>query len=370
MLVVSNVILGILLSQNIVYAIYAVRLSYLPFAAFFILRFNAHSLNLSAYQNFFKRLFNWYFAFAVISLLVYIFFPKIDVSLVKLVGGRVNFYVIRRMSGVFFSPVLWGTFMSTAAIYTFTKLNDKFNYRDLIIFCVFWFSMVLSVSRGAIVSFYIGALIICFITKKYLPFFKTLAACSLIYTVFSLINPLGLSLIGFVSSSSVHTLNDGGEENGKIELFEADSILVKDIKSTRIKYWALSYQDFKNKPMGYGLGKAGHIGNRFYNTPTLRKEAAIYSTDGWYLKIANETGIWGLLSYLAIFVIHLIFFIKNSQLLKHQLFLFSFVLFVMITIQNLMSNVLDFYSFSCFYWLTIALVYNIKYQINNEPQIH
>jgi hypothetical protein len=41
----------------------------------------------------------------------------------------------------------------------------------------------------------------------------------------------------------------------------------------------------------------------------------------------------------------------------------------MIAIQNIMSNVLDFYSFACFYWLVVALVYNLKQNIENEVGI-
>ncbi len=355
----SNILLGVVLAQDIIHSIYAIRLSYLPMLTYFIFRIASNSIKKQDYLFFFEALFNWFLIFAILSLVLYLFFPAVDIKLIGFVGGNVNYYVIRRMSGIFFSPVLWGTFMSASAIYTFIKLNNTFKYKDLIIFAIFWFSMILSVSRGAIVSYYIGAVIVCLYSRQYKPFLKSIAVSCIVFTVYTLFNPMALSLIGFVSHSSVAIINDSGDENTKIELYKADSALVKDIKSTRIKYWVLSYRDFIEKPSGYGLGKAGHIGNRFYNTADLREKAAIYSTDGWYLKIANETGIWGLFSYFSFFLIHFIFFLKHTNLLKNQLILFSFVIFLMISIQNIMSNVLDFYSFSCFYWLTIALVYNI-----------
>ena len=74
----------------------------------------------------------------------------------------------------------------------------------------------------------------------------------------------------------------------------AETIMIKKGLS-RVDLWLGAFNDFINNPMGYGLGKAGHVAVRFFGK--LSNEAATYSTDGWYLKLANETGIWGLFSY-------------------------------------------------------------------------
>jgi hypothetical protein len=366
---VSNILLGIILANNILYSFYAIRLTYLPMLMYFSIRFYANSFGNSDYKSILDGIFNWYTLFAFIFLILYLFFPEIDTASVRFVGGKVNYYIIRRMGGIFFSPVGWGTFMAAGAIYYFIKFNSKFSIYTLLVFCLFWFCLILSVSRGAIISFYFGSLMVCYFTKQYKPFLKALLFTSAIFFTYGFFNPPTLSLIGFVSSSSIETMNGTGEENHEIILSEADGNLVKGIQNTRVKFWKLSLRDFTRKPMGYGLGKAGHIGNRFFSSPTQRKNAAIYSTDGWYLKLANETGIWGLVTYLVIFIFHLYFILKNSILFKNELFLFSFVLFVMIAIQNVMSNVLDFYSFACFYWLVVALVYNLKQNIENEVGI-
>lgn len=366
---VSNILLGIILANNILYSFYAIRLTYLPMLMYYSIRFYCSSYRYSDYKSILDGIFNWYILFAICFLILYLFFPKVDISLVKFVGGEINYYIIRRMGGVFFSPVGWGTFMAAAAIYYFVKLNSNFSASNLIVFCLFWFCLILSVSRGAIISFYVGCVLVCFLTKQFKPFLKALLVPLIIFLIYGFFNPPALSLLGFVSTSSIETMQGTGEENKKIVLSEADGNLVKGIQNTRVKFWKLSLRDFTRNPMGYGLGKAGHIGNRFFSSPSQRKNASIYSTDGWYLKLANETGIWGLITYLVIFIFHLYFILKNSILLKNELFLFSFVLFVMIAIQNVMSNVLDFYSFACFYWLVVALVYNLKQNIENEVEI-
>ncbi len=364
---VSNIIYGILIANNLLHSIYAIRLSYLPILMYFAIRFYDSSLSLSDYTSFLDSTTKWYFAFAIVSLFVYLFLPDLDVDSIKFVGGHVNYYVIRRMSGIFFSPVLWGTVMAAGSIYGYIKLNSDYSIKNLIVFCTFWSCLILSVSRGAIIPFYLGIFIVCMVYKKYLVFIKTIVITTVIFGIYCIFVPDATSIVGFISKSSVQTMKDSKVENAKAAAIQnEDTTEANQTISTRAKYWTISIEDFKNRPMGYGLGKAGHIGNRFYNSPKFKNEASIYSTDGWYLKLANETGIWGLLSYLLIFIAHSYFFFKKSELLKNEIILFSFVIFIMVAIQNFMSNVLDFYSFSCLYWLTIALVYNIEKKLRNE----
>jgi O-antigen ligase len=113
-----------------------------------------------------------------------------------------------------------------------------------------------------------------------------------------------------------------------------------------------------------GIGKAGHVAARFLNENT--SNASVYSTDGWFLKTLIETGIWGLLSYLIFACTFFILLIKNIvRDRKNRILVFLLTVFIAINLQNMVSNVLDFYLFSYLYWGLIGLTANIIY---NKPR--
>ena len=113
--------------------------------------------------------------------------------------------------------------------------------------------------------------------------------------------------------------------------------------------------------LGDGLGKSGHVAARFSDplqgqNAAVSSKVSIASTDGWYLKLANETGIWGLFSYFilsgTLFIVSIKYMIKNS----FGLYSFLFTLFVIVNIENITSNVLDFYLFSYLYWFLLGVM--------------
>ena len=115
--------------------------------------------------------------------------------------------------------------------------------------------------------------------------------------------------------------------------------------------------------MGYGLGKAGHVARRFFKDDD--KTASVYSTDGWYLKMACETGGWGILSFTIISFLYFFQSLKYLRKKRGTINLFFFLIFIFTSIQNLGSNVLDFYIFANLYWLIIGFSQNMINNLEN-----
>ena len=125
----------------------------------------------------------------------------------------------------------------------------------------------------------------------------------------------------------------------------------------------MAFEDFTDKPMGHGLGKAGHVARRFFKEGD--KSASIHSTDGWYVKVACETGVWGFLSFAIISFIYFIQSIKYLRKNKGSIYLFFFLIFIFVAIQNIGSNVLDFYIFANLYWMLLGFSQNIINNLEN-----
>jgi len=129
---------------------------------------------------------------------------------------------------------------------------------------------------------------------------------------------------------------------------------------TRVELWRRSIHDFFQRPYGYGLGHAGATAVRFLKGTST--PAAVYATDGWFLKLACETGIPGLLSYLALAFYYLVLVAKNLSKHKYSLYSFVVVLFIMINAQGIVANIYDFYPTISIVWLLLGYSINIVEQ--------
>jgi len=129
---------------------------------------------------------------------------------------------------------------------------------------------------------------------------------------------------------------------------------------TRVEMWKSGFENLKEHPFGRGLGMTGHIGTRFKNSETQKVD--IFSTDGWFLKLANETGLWGLFSYMVLTLAYIAVVIKRIIKKKDLLLFFLLLFFIVFNIQNIGSNVLDFYLFSYLFWLLMGVAVNQYYK--------
>ena len=337
MFILSNTILGTILSQDFMLSIYGFRMTYLPAFFYFVLRFNDFKFNLI--ETLFSKIYHWFFFVAIIGLVLYFGFYSTMIDMIYRSGGIVNNYFITRMTSVFWSPVIFASFMTLSFLYFYYRITNVFKQRNYILLSIFWLCILLSVSRGALIILFFGLLILTILSGKW----KTLGYLFLIMiTLFFCISfyiASPLEFITWIIKSSSDTLN-----------------LEKGV--TRVDLWIKAFADFKERPFGFGLGKAGHVATRFFGKHSTL--ASVSSTDGWFLKIAGETGLWGLATYLTLAIAFFTAGVKFIKTKTYGIFHFLFVLFIVVNIQCIVSNVIDFYLLSYLFWLSLGLAENIK----------
>ena len=139
-------------------------------------------------------------------------------------------------------------------------------------------------------------------------------------------------------------------------IFQSTSETFKlEEKVSRVQLWKQTFRDLTERPFGYGIGKSGWIAYRFLKD-NKNEESAYMATDGWYLKLANETGLIGLISFIFLFV--LIFYRFQKHLKTSEDIFFIYTLFIAVVIINIVSNVLDYFLFNLLFWFLIGIVEN------------
>ena len=331
--VASNVLIGTFLAHNIKISFYAIRMSYLPMIFYFLA-----AVNLSEKKEMgilLDRIFKWVAVLAIIGLVLYFGFYDTMIYMISKTSTEAKEYFIVRMTSIFWSPVVFGTFMTCSFLYFFYKSirsDSLINYFFQIIICA---CVLLSVTRGAMIGLLVGLILLAFLSRNWKKFFLTMGLMTIVFIAVSYYIATPYIFANWILSSASETI---GMKAGV----------------TRVELWLKALDDFKEYPFGRGLGKAGHVAARFFGKNST--EASVASTDGWFLKLANETGLWGLFSY---FIISLTLFVSSIKYIHKNgfdFFSFLFTIFVIINIQNLVSNVLDFYLFSNLYWLMIGVM--------------
>jgi hypothetical protein len=334
---ITNIILGTILAHNIVMSLYAIRMSYLPMIFYFVARFGMKN-DPDQFEIITRKVFNWYIIVGMLGIILFFFMPDISKFMTLRSGGIDSEGYINRIGSIFWSPVIFATFISVAAIYFYYRILNKGGFLNYLIFALFWCCLFLSVTRGAIITFFLAWIFLSLMYRDYKAFLKSLASMALVIFFLWLVDPEVYKISMFIANSSVDTF-----------------LLTKGY--SRVDLWIASFNEFLNNPMGYGLGKAGHVAVRFFGK--VSSDAATFSTDGWYLKLANETGVWGLITYFTLAVTFIIQSVKFIRKKKQSFFNYLFIVFLMVGIQNIVSNVIDFYSFACFYWLLIGFSQNL-----------
>ena len=335
--ILSNTILGTILSQDFKLSIYGFRMTYLPAFFYFVLRFNNFKFNLI--EILFSKIYQWFFIVAIIGLVLYFGFYSTMIDMIYRSGGIVNNYFITRMTSVFWSPVLFASFMTVSFLYFYYRITFVFNGRNYILLSIFWLCILLSVSRGALIILFFGLLILTALSGKWKTLGSLFVIMVFLFFCISFYIASPLEFITWIIKSSSDTIN-----------------LERGV--TRVDLWIRAFADFEERPFGFGLGKAGHVATRFFGKHSAL--ASVSSTDGWFLKVAGETGLWGLVSY---FTLAITFFTRSMKYIKtnsYTFFHFLFVLFIVVNIQSLVSNVIDFYLLSYLFWLSLGLAENIN----------
>ncbi len=337
--ILSNVILGTILSQNMKISMYGFRLTYLPNLFYFVFRFN--NLSFNQIDKIFKKIFSWFIVIAIAGIILYFGFYSVMVEMISLAGGVVNNYFITRMTSIFWTPVLFASFMTITFLYFYYRITSNYNWMNYIVLSLLWLCILLSVSRGAFVILFIGLFTLTVFSRKWniLATLLVIMACIFLCISFYIGSPM--EFIVWILKSSSSTIN-----------------LEKGV--SRVDLWIKAFADFKEHPFGFGLGKAGHVAARFFEKKSML--ASVSSTDGWFLKIAGETGVWGLFSYLILALAFLLRTVRNLKLNSYSIIHFLFIIFVVVNIQCIVSNVIDFYLLSYLFWLIIGMAESSNYK--------
>ncbi len=334
----SNLIIGSIISADIKLIAYGVRLTYLPILFYFVARNMENCWTEIQIQKAVHRLMQWISLTALIGISLYFFFPGIEEKLKTLVHAFRGEYFIPRMNSIYASPTMNGAYMAMAGIYFALLQSYAFDAFGLASISLISSSLLLSVSRGGVIGFLFTWLVSIPWLRKWK---KSLIIGFILFgSVFVTCKSVGLSLsnLGWIFQSAAETAS-------------------MEAKLTRVQLWTKAFHDFKEKPLGYGIGKSGWIAYRFLKG--TNEKSAYEATDGWYLKQASETGIWGLLSFLSLFGWFFFRMIRKVRTGSFDLLFFIFMLFVQVLLINIVSNVLDYFTFNSIFWLLMGIGENI-----------
>jgi len=330
-----NVVLGSVLSQDLKLIVLGTRMTYLPMIMYACARLMQGNDFEVQYKLWLQRVMLWFTLWSALGLLFYLCLPNLQDQWMEFMKANNGAYFIPRLNSIYYSPTVNGIFCATSCTYFLLQSVQKPKGWNLLWLSINFCALLLSMSRGGIVIYlFIMCIVFVYFFKKWKSLLLLLGTQTVVFLV--TLQMVGLSLGNFywVFSSTKETL----------ELQE---------KVTRVQLWKDTFSHLQHKPGGYGIGKSGWIAYRFLKDTNV--ESAYLATDGWYLKLANETGFFGLISFtfLFLFLLFRLFFAKN----KGASFFF-FLVMTMVFMVNVVSNVLDYFMFNAIFWFLMGAYQN------------
>lgn len=337
--IISNLLLGMWIGKDLKIGLYGFRMTYFPMCFYFIGSFAVSSkLEVS---NLVDKIFKWFVFVGGLGLVLYFLFFDFSQYMLLKVSPIIPEYFITRMTSIFWSPVVFGTFSTISFLYYYYKSLSSDSYWNYFFQSVLFVGTLLSMSRGAFLGLILGVILLSILSGKWKKMLVTTFLSMILFIPFSFYIDSPVTVTKWVFNSTVKTVK-------------------MDENDRRVKINKSSIEDIKKNPLGKGLGKAGHVAVRFSseekNNRSDEQDLSVDSTDGWLVKLTCETGFWGLATYL---IFNLVLFIQSViYFRKNEFGFFGFLLTVLMVVnfQNLVSNVLDFYLFSYLYWLLIGIM--------------
>lgn len=329
------VIIGSLVSRDFKLIILGMRQTYIPMLIYFaVRRGNWEQVQIKSFIHF---LMLWLSFWSFTGLLFYFLFPETEHSIMTAVGAHQGEYFIPRLNSIYYSPTVNGLFSCIASTYYCIRFLEDRKWWIPLLLLVNTASLLLSVSRGGIIGFLVVFVILIFVHRK----------------KFTLLIQL-VSVIVFSFLITLTSVKMNSNEFGWIFSSTGETVSLSENVS-RVQLWKDTWRDLKENPMGYGLGKSGWIAHEHLKNSDIK--SAYNATDGWYLKTANELGILGILLFLIFFIwavmrFHQLAFDKDHSIL--------FMIFLLASIINGVSNVLDYFLFNVIFWITIGLMEQLK----------
>jgi O-antigen ligase len=334
-LFLGNMILGSILSQDAKLILLGSRMTYFPMLMYACARLLQEGEFMHNAKQWLHRVMLWFTIWSLLSLVFYLAFPSLLATWETYIKANVGEYFIPRLNSIYYSPTVNGVFCAFSTTYYIIQYFDRAKSWFLAFASINFCALLLSMSRGGIIAYFlILVVVMLFFYQKWKAGLRVLVLHVALF--FLTLRMVGLSLDNFywVFSSTKETL-------------------ALNEKVSRVQLWKDTFHRLTNNPGGYGIGKSGWIAYRFLKGSKV--ESAYLATDGWYLKIANETGIFGLISFLFLFLflLYRLFFSR-----KNGFSLVVLCLVTMVFLVNIVSNVLDYFLFNALFWFLVGAYQN------------
>lgn len=267
-------------------------------------------------------------------------------------GGNMGAVLYRvgltRMTSFLFSPTPFGALMGGAAVISFAHALRSTTIKYWMLLFLFSFCNFFSLSRGPWLLQLCGMAAV-WVYSRPSGRSVTRALLALVLGIAIALGAANLLLAtykpgGIASSSEImHALSDPEELYGRGA-------------KHRMRVYLSVFGDLARYPLGHGVGMVGRVAarggdNLRFGTPSV--------SDGWFAKIAAETGFLGLFSYilLAGAVLWALFRYRRSQPAWIQPHLSSLVgLFLGMQALGFVSNAWDLEPIAPIVWSLLAVV--------------
>ncbi|MDP9314582.1 MAG: O-antigen ligase family protein [Chloroflexota bacterium] len=338
MMLLLTSVYGSILAGDINLILYGFHLTYMPMFMYVLLRFLPINV---------QEIKNWIITLLVVSLIIGllgIFFQFTDpLYYYSIFVSAEDFGVIARlgrwrMSSIFGNPLYFGTLMAlsgTLSLALLFRCSRRFKPVWLGLCAVFAACTWWSITRGAWAMLIAGTAII------FWGHFR------------QRFERIGTWLIGVAMCLVLlaFAVNKFPEHFGYY-LSDSSGFLL----ASRNDQWIETWRAISEAPLGHGIG-VGHAQRRAGSDSSL----AIY--DGWYLKVAAENGVLGLLTFLSFMACAIGTLIKRVQRAgtadEYWLNLGILGLFVGVSLSAVGSNVWDYYMLPSVLWTLLGAVVTI-----------
>lgn len=342
LIIIYGFVLNMYNTDNLRAFVYGYRVSYFPFLFYIVGKLERRVI----VEEMVHQLMKVLVVYSLLSLFLHVFFFDFESYLIHDVNKRqISSYYIPRTGGFLLTPVLFSVIISAAIIYysnLYLKNSQnildwsKINLKFLAYLMVLFIANSLSVSRSGMIGTIVIIIFSGIVLNKYIQSFF------LIGVVYLFIFFLAIYLYSkrydsflWLFSSTVQTLS--GEDG-----------------ISRVELWKKSVESFMSHPLGWGIGLSGVGAVKYFSN--CSECAAIYTTDGWYLKEVNELG--GIVAF-----IFFIILVKKSRIYfifrrnEHTTF-FVLLLWIFLFLNAVVNNVFDFYPYNVLFYYLMGYVNN------------
>lgn len=248
-----------------------------------------------------------------------------------------------RMTGAFLDPVVFGAVAAWGAAIAFSSqfqqpVKKAWPLFFAVVLCTV--GAALSLSRGAWIVVLVCWMVTLILNPRFL-FSLRLVAIVLVCSAVVMTVPRS-GLIGSAGDDLSNTFDK--------------TVVERNVQREGQFEGALSR--FWERPFGLGLGREGHVGER-YSGSVLNVDGREFVTDGWYLKILSEGGVFLLVCFVGLMISTIARSIltvtreRDNSLRAYYTCISAIT--ISSTLQSIVTNIWDLYFVSNFLWVVYGV---------------